>query len=270
MKQLPVIIFFLLFCTGFVHAQDTIVKKDGTKVPANITEVNSEQVTYKLPGFPDGPVIIAKKSELSGVIFRNGSVDTYNNIHSGTFGTIDHRQMVSINTTDLAFGLITLNWERNMCRDRFAIRIPLSTGIMASSKNTTYYYNMDHYYYTRYKIFSAGVDLLYYPAGQAHPVNYYCGLSEEFGYSQVNPGYFIDFAPYPYELRKVYYAAGGITNGMLINVNDRMSVSAYVTVGIRSEVNIYGSHDLSMCRAGIDMGYRFGKPSVSSRRKGVY
>ena len=259
MKKL--LILFLLFLVTSINAQDTIVRANGEKIPANIADVNNKQVTYRLPGYPDGPLFTLDKSHISSIWFRNNTREIYSDSDPQVFGSIEHRSMISLNTVDLSFGMASVSWERNMCKDKLALRIPLSFGITSFGSKENWRYNYDRYYYTSNKYFSSGVDLLYYPLGQQHVFSYYCGISSEVGYTKMTYGYF-EFPPYGPSLEKTWYGAVGVINGVLINVNERMSVSPYLTIGAQMAQNNYPYYSrFAMVRGGINMGYRFGHSS---------
>jgi hypothetical protein len=58
-------------------AQDTIVKITGEKVPAKVTEVGINDITYKRTGMEDGPSFIELKSNIAYVRFRDGQKQVY-------------------------------------------------------------------------------------------------------------------------------------------------------------------------------------------------
>jgi hypothetical protein len=247
-----------------LHAQDTIVKKNGTRIPANVTEVSTDHIRYNLPG-TDGPPHILRTSEVNDIHYSSGRTERIASSASnnaGSFGSMLHKQMISINTIDLTFGLVTLNYELNLAGGKFSIRVPVSTGISAWSNSASRGYS-DMLYYSRFKYISTGIDFLYYPKGQAHTFSYYTGVSTEGGLVR-NPGYILwDFPPYPPS--QTFYGGAGIVNGVLVNVNERLNVSGYVTLGMRyHNMGYFGYDNPAMCRFGLTMGIRLGKPTLKS------
>lgn len=72
MKRIPVLLILVLFC-GFANAQDTIVKSNGDRICAKITEVSTTEVKYKKFDFLDGPTFIENKSNIQLIKYSNGS-----------------------------------------------------------------------------------------------------------------------------------------------------------------------------------------------------
>lgn len=56
--------FFAAMPVRDIHAQDTIIKKDGSLLKAKIIEIGTEEVKFKIYGAEDSPVIILNKSEI--------------------------------------------------------------------------------------------------------------------------------------------------------------------------------------------------------------
>jgi hypothetical protein len=73
--------FFILACVitlrGF--CQDTLYTKNGETVAGKVMEITDEEVKYKRPSNPDGPLYVMKKSELVLIIYKNGSKDVFKN-----------------------------------------------------------------------------------------------------------------------------------------------------------------------------------------------
>lgn len=63
---------FLIFQLCSVYGQDTIVKKDHSKLAVRLIEVNTETLTYKRFDYPDGPLFILEKKEVEAIIYQNG------------------------------------------------------------------------------------------------------------------------------------------------------------------------------------------------------
>jgi hypothetical protein len=69
--------FFLMFLCAClpvlsVYAQDTLVKTDHSKLAVKVIEVNPETVKYKRFDYPDGPLMILDKKEVSAIVYQNG------------------------------------------------------------------------------------------------------------------------------------------------------------------------------------------------------
>jgi len=75
-KRIFHIVFFLLAFLSS-KAQDTIVKRDGERIVARVTEVNPHDIRYKRNDNPDGPVYRLEKEQINYVIYFNGSKDLF-------------------------------------------------------------------------------------------------------------------------------------------------------------------------------------------------
>ena len=61
---------FLLHKIGV--AQDTIMKRNGDRIIAKVTEVNTTEIKYKKFNFQDGPVYIEKKFDIESITYSTG------------------------------------------------------------------------------------------------------------------------------------------------------------------------------------------------------
>lgn len=73
--------FFLLLAVlcGIMTAaaQDLIVKRDSTKVEANVLEVSTEVVRYKKYSYPEGPTYIVPVKDIAYIRYANGETERY-------------------------------------------------------------------------------------------------------------------------------------------------------------------------------------------------
>jgi len=65
----------ILTCTCF--AQDVIVTKDSKRIDAKVTEINVDNVRYKVFDHQDGPTYTLPKSDIVTIIYQNGQVETF-------------------------------------------------------------------------------------------------------------------------------------------------------------------------------------------------
>lgn len=76
MKKLFLSLIVLLI--GFTaYSQDIIVTNDGNKIEAKVTEVEVDVIKYKKFGDNDGPIYTMKKTDISTILYENGSVDVF-------------------------------------------------------------------------------------------------------------------------------------------------------------------------------------------------
>lgn len=74
--------FFLIFacvCLSVLsmYGQDTLVKTDHSKLAVKVIEVNPVTVKYKRFDYPDGPLIIIDKKEVSAIVYQNGLKEVF-------------------------------------------------------------------------------------------------------------------------------------------------------------------------------------------------
>lgn len=77
MKKLTALLLAALFCTTAAEAQDLIVKRDSTRVEANVSEIAPETVRYKRFSNPDGPTYVVPVAEIAYIRFRNGETERF-------------------------------------------------------------------------------------------------------------------------------------------------------------------------------------------------
>lgn len=76
MKYLMLSALLFLF-VQIVRAQDTIVKRNGDRVIAKVTEVDPAEIKYKRFDIPDGPVYVLPKEQIKFVIYANGTKESF-------------------------------------------------------------------------------------------------------------------------------------------------------------------------------------------------
>ena len=75
MKQ--ILFLALLFVCLSAKAQDVITTRKGTVIQAKVTEVTPSEVKYKRFDNLDGPNYTAKKSEIASIVYKNGTIDAF-------------------------------------------------------------------------------------------------------------------------------------------------------------------------------------------------
>ena len=82
MKKL--LLFILLLAAIDVHAQDVIVKKDGSTIISKILEVGTDVIRYKKYSNPDGPIFSISKTDVISINYQNGEKDMFNQTNEST------------------------------------------------------------------------------------------------------------------------------------------------------------------------------------------
>lgn len=73
-KLLSVIVIAML--ASIAHAQDIIVKKDGSTITSKVTEITSTEIKYKKFSNPNGPTYTLGKNEVNYINYENGERET--------------------------------------------------------------------------------------------------------------------------------------------------------------------------------------------------
>lgn len=92
--------------TYTMHAQDVIVKKDGTPILTKVLEVNADNVRYKKHGNPKGPTYTIAISDILSLTYANGDKEDFGN--TATVQTEITPSSVSNTIADAPQGLVQL------------------------------------------------------------------------------------------------------------------------------------------------------------------
>ena len=76
MKKLLFSLLTMFLCL-IAYSQDIIVTNEGNKIEAKVTEVEVDVIKYKKFGDNDGPIYTMKKTDISTILYENGSVDVF-------------------------------------------------------------------------------------------------------------------------------------------------------------------------------------------------
>lgn len=76
MKKTTLFLLAIIIC-NFVSAQDIIITKDAEKISAKVSDIEESVIKYKKFDNLDGPTYTMNKSEISSIIFENGSVEVF-------------------------------------------------------------------------------------------------------------------------------------------------------------------------------------------------
>ena len=63
----------LFLSSGLVFGQDTLIKKNKEEIKCKVTEVGVNEIKYKMPDNPDGPVFVIRKDEVWKIKYANGT-----------------------------------------------------------------------------------------------------------------------------------------------------------------------------------------------------
>lgn len=66
----------LVASTASLKAQDTLIMKNGSKIPSKVLEITPNDIKYKKADNVDGPTYTTSNNEIDFVKYKNGTVDT--------------------------------------------------------------------------------------------------------------------------------------------------------------------------------------------------
>ncbi len=72
-------VVFLVFVFYLASGQDKIETKDNKQLDVKIVENTGKVVKYKMPDYPDGPIISLKAGRIEKIEYKNGVVDLMGN-----------------------------------------------------------------------------------------------------------------------------------------------------------------------------------------------
>lgn len=226
------------------------MKIDSSRIIARVVKVTDNKISYTRYSDPDGTVYETSRNHVARIAYADGTREEYGMTE---VEKMDLRKpnIISVTTTDLVAGVVTLNYER-LIGANIGVRVIGSMGMLGTTGALPDYYTSS-YYYNRYKIFSAGTDIHCYVYKGAH-LSYYLGALIEYG--QVRRlNYWWEWGPPPAESSIADYYFGGLTNGVGINTRSNIQLDMFCSLGWRNNLNA-GYSDFA-ARFGFSAGYRF-------------
>jgi hypothetical protein len=76
-KTVKQMLLILGLTISTLHAQDIIVKKDGSIIKGKVAEIGEENVKYHKFDNPDGPLYTVSTSNISSINYENGKVEKF-------------------------------------------------------------------------------------------------------------------------------------------------------------------------------------------------
>ena len=77
-----------------IHAQDVIVKKDGSTILSKVLEVNTADIKYKKFSNPNGPTYSIGKAEILSINYENGEKDDFSSFKEESKGQQSGQGMI--------------------------------------------------------------------------------------------------------------------------------------------------------------------------------
>lgn len=249
MKKYILLVSCLLISV-YCFSQDAIYKTDNTKIEGKILEVGSFGIKYKLASNPDGPTYVISKPDVILVTYQNGTHEQFSQqVKFDSVSVNFCRNFIGLDILEFVNSSIGITYERTFGKKgMFAVRIPFAVGL-----------NQDSYYndYPYGKIFSTGVDFLYFPTGQGK-VRYYAAPYFEYGMFRYRDYYYSDFYPQKPNKSDGQHYAGGIKNGVLFQPTRHFCISSDFGFGIKkNETSLTDESFEPHFKLNIILGYRF-------------
>ncbi|MEZ4774525.1 MAG: hypothetical protein R3D00_15175 [Bacteroidia bacterium] len=69
--------FFILGNLPCSPAQDRIYLREGSNLEAKVLEIGVEEIKYKKSDFPDGPIFVMQRDQISRIVFENGYEESF-------------------------------------------------------------------------------------------------------------------------------------------------------------------------------------------------
>lgn len=140
--KIYILVFSLFYLIGGLHAQDKVIFKDGRKLHCKILAINPNTITYKDSANADKMITVAKNDVLMAE-YKSGSVYIFGNTTSTPSNSIVNKprdrkaeirerektfanNIIGIQIPDLAFGRLTLSYERLFFDKQIGVAVPLS------------------------------------------------------------------------------------------------------------------------------------------------
>ncbi|MES2836597.1 MAG: hypothetical protein V4667_03660 [Bacteroidota bacterium] len=178
-----IIFLFLVFLCSQAFAQDTIVFKSGAKAISKIEEINPETIKYRKLENIKGPLIIANRSDVLKIKYKNGTIDeiafspALNNEQIDTDTTlINKTNIVYIDLLSLGVKKLNLGYEKIIAKGYLGIGL---NGYYVYDRSYIYQYVFDRYEDV-IESHGFGIALKYYPKGQTKRKGFYFVLNSDY------------------------------------------------------------------------------------------
>ena len=117
-----IISFSILICAIISNAQDVIYKTDKTKIDAKVVEVGISYIRYRPSANPDGPLYVLYKSDISTIVFQNGTFEVFTSTKKYSVKKSDSlsvnfcRNFIGVDMAQFATASIGMTYELHLER----------------------------------------------------------------------------------------------------------------------------------------------------------
>lgn len=262
-KHLLACVALSVVCLALQSQTDTLVTLNGQKVPVIITEITAKDIIYKIPNKPDLPLFHFKRSNVTEIIFKDGSEinPMFNTINP--YAKMEYpkaRTILYFTPTRLFQNHIGFAYEHVFRKNIIGIRIPVSVAYNEVRKLAPEGVFMNEN--DNHRRFTAGVDLNIYPF-RLGKFKYVTGIGimyAQFAYLAI-----LSYKPPHSEIRYGNHLSFLINNGFIAQATKHLVISASVGAGLQHENPDYYGTQLRI-NTTLNVGYLFCEPRISRIR----
>lgn len=259
-----------------LKAQDQLYKKDNTKLLVKITEINPDEIKYKLFDNQSGPTYVVAKNEVSLIVYENGQHEvikstSYNEParltrqpgearpsrwKEDSLKYFRYSESISLNFLTFLNNEVGLIYQKDFHKNNFNIIIPVGVGLERPSVTQSIYFsrglnNVSNGVTTNNstgielnkKMFEVGLGVNYFPSVRT-AVQYYVGPTLR--YMQ-----YASTQTYIYRTTNQGWGSSGvtinknvtlsrycvsITNGLVFRTKSRLVLSLFGSIGFKNDV----------------------------------
>jgi hypothetical protein len=272
-KIIAVCIF--VFNAIVVFAQDTIVRIDGSRVYANVVEVNPLSVKYSSDKMSGDKLTEIKKTMIFRITFGNGSTEYFSPLSSAINyqseiiegpAKVYGKNVIAVNAVEMIFTHFGISYERFLKSGKYSVKIPFSFGLGGKPNVREYLATSFRTTYIQDKIIASGLEFNVYPYGLTRHT-LYLGINGELGtfnyYSRYNTNYYNTYNNYNYNYSPVYLKHTGVHYAIMLHIggylalSDKFMIGGKIGAGYKYEETIFTDYTSPNLQIDLNLAYRF-------------
>lgn len=134
-KKIIQSLLILAACATVAKAQDKIYRKGGEVIQANITEVGTDNIKYKIFNEPNGPIYTIEKARILKIVYQSGRIERYQEtLDDPELYTEQSKEAIKLNFLAPLLGYTQINYEKSLKPGR---SIEFGLGIIGLGKRQT-------------------------------------------------------------------------------------------------------------------------------------
>jgi hypothetical protein len=220
------------FTISVTYAQDIITRSDGVEIKANVLDVQTNIVRFRLFQQTDSLIYQINTRDVKAVQMADGTIRsfaeanaTYKLPETFDYENSSGQNIIWLYPFDLIYPKFTMAYERILATGKVGFRFPFTFGLAGNSENI--YYNT----YRKNNRYGAGLEVNVYPWGQGR-LQYYFGPA--FNFESYQSYYFDNSSPQrvPQKQNSEMYSLA-LKNGIYFQFSRFFIISADFGLGIR-------------------------------------